>query len=670
VYISGDVSLGGTLAATSGTVSNTYKNLYGKAVPTSVYGNLVVSPNTTNATSGSWVNNNITWTATASSFAPEINSNTYFPFNSNITSGNIWTSSNKYAITTPYGSSSGASTYVNSIGTLSGEWIQIQSSVPVIINSYQVAAGSNILRSPYNFSIIGSNDGNNWYPIQNVQTPIATNPYTATFSYPSTNSLILANNQYAATTYGASTITTTTYSNYTTQSYTYFRLVILNIYSGGTQAWVDIAEWPINFSVPTVTGPSRALLYMDASNINQLDVSGSLALVNSNASTMIVSPNTGQYILSTTTNGYLNMWNNNNITWNSSASSLYANTVWAWNAFMPASSSTNSFGWAPGNGSSTGYYNATTGAYQTASTSTTVSGSGKSGEWLQLQSSIPLILTSYYLQPSVQGTTNWNSRIPATYTIAGSNDGTTWYGIQDASFTSTPIPNSNTTIVNTVTYTIPTSTTAATQTNNSIKGYGTSSSASYTYFRFITGSMMGTRFGASVTDTALNVNWFPFFSPATSAVSMALDNAVLNQLNVGGAMNVAGTLGIAGGITPTYSTPSFGPGQVGYIILNTISASSTSTTRFTLSTILITPGIWILSASIAISAGTGGQTAITVGSDFSYPYIAIAYNSAYSYPSITGVTTVSTNTTINLLYGPNVATSTTYTGPFSAIRIA
>jgi len=89
-----------------------------------------------------------------------------------------------------------------------------------------------------------------------------------------------------------------------------------------------------------------------------------------------------------------------------------------------------------------------------------------------------------------------------------------------------------------------------------------------------------------------------------------------------------------------------------------------------MSNITITPGVWILSASIAASAGTGCQVAITTGSDLSWPYVAISYANTYYYPSLTGVAIVSSTTSYNLVYQPNSAASTSYTGPFSAVRIA
>ena len=139
-------------------------------------------------------------------------------------------------------------------------------------------------------------------------------------------------------------------------------------------------------------------------------------------------------------------------------------------------------------------------------------------------------------------------------------------------------------------------------------------------------------------------------------------------------VSLNGRLFLSGGITPNYSAPSLSSNQVGYVIAVNLSASTNSTSITTLSSISLTPGVWILSASIAINTGTGGQTAITSGANFSTGSgsgcVAIAYNGSYYYPSITGVATVTTTTTYNLLFGANSAVSTTYNGPFTAVRIA
>jgi hypothetical protein len=70
---------------------------------------------------------------------------------------------------------------------------------------------------------------------------------------------------------------------------------------------------------------------------------------------------------------------------------------------------------------SAGFYNGGTGAY-TGSFSTVISGTAYSGEWLQIQYPYAATVTSYTLYYAA----SWTYRTPATFKVAGSNDGSTW----------------------------------------------------------------------------------------------------------------------------------------------------------------------------------------------------------------------------------------------------
>ena len=602
LFVSGDVSMGGNLAATSGSTANTYKNLYGKAPPSNVYGNLVVSPNTTNAKSNTWVNNNITWTSNSSTF-----------YNSTLYSYNAFDNSNTtyFASTGIYVASTGLyggtvttlayNTNTSSHTGLSGEWLQIQSSVPLTMSSYQFSGGSAPVQLPKNYHIVGSNDGINWNIIQSgsiAATPGAANTLIST--------VISITSATTSTAYGTSTITTTNYGSATTNAYTYFRLIESNNFNNtaGLAAF-ELGEWKPVFSVVSQPGPSRTLLYMDASNINQLDVSGSLGLINSNASTMTVTPNT--------TGAALSGWQNNNITWVASASNSQSsgNPYLAFNISLLNSTTAN--GWvslAPNYNTSTGAYNAAGPAGTSVNTGSVVN---ISGDWLQIQSNAPVIMKTYYFGTQY----NCPADLPKTFTIAGSNDGVNWVAIQDGNFTAWPgnLAASNATTGQTTSiYSVSTATTT-TINNNSITSYSTNQTTAFTYFRLIIKSNCNGQFSAAGSFGYARTFWVPTFTPATSAVSMALDVGLPNQLNVGGAMNVAGTLsaagamnvagalGIAGGITPMYSTPSFTSGQVGYV--QTAVASGTmlaaGTACFTTTNLPIGVYIanWYLSTSTA-----------------------------------------------------------------------
>jgi hypothetical protein len=608
LFISGDVSMGGNLAATSGTSANTYMNIYGKAPPSSVYGNLVVSPNTTNATSSTWINNNITWTASASSTIGGTYY-TYFAFNTTNTLGTSqWASAVTYLSTGLYNGSVSTAIFGQS-GQL-GEWLQIQSSVPAVMNTYTFSAGGSINNMPKTYWIVGSNDGSTWYPIQ--LAAFTANPFTAS----TTLSSVFNVNTSGSQTAGATTVTTTIYGSYTTGSYTYFRLIFNTLWSGASTT-TEISEWTPTFTLPTVTGPSRALLYMDPSNINQLDVSGSLALVNKNLTLATVMPNAMSAVTPNAVAATSNSWLNNGVTWYANASSILSAAWDAYKAFNTISNAEDA--WHDnglGYGVSTGVAFTTNLNFQTT-VFTTGSSGGTSvyyGQWLQIQSNVPLIISTFWFGARQ----TLALRLPKIFYIVGSNAGTgTWTPIFKGDTTSTTgATNSGTVtltgLANSGTIANFYGSTALTYTT-----YGNLAS-SFTYFRLIVSNLCG------AADTCNIGEWGLTFATTTtttttmpSSVSLALDNVVPNQLNVGGAMNVGGTLGIAGGITPMYSTLSFGPGQVGYSyfapVPKDISVALNSSAELARLT-NVPPGVWLVCTCMCYyGSATNARVKLYVG---------------------------------------------------------
>ena len=151
---------------------------------------------------------------------------------------------------------------------------------------------------------------------------------------------------------------------------------------------------------------------MDASNINQLDVSGSLGLINSNASTMTVTPNT---TAATSSPGYT--WQNNNITWVASNTLASSNPLLylAFNNYFITSPGSNANTW--NTNTVTNFYNGSpTGGAYAGTTNTPVSIGGAaattvSGEWLQIQSSVPVIMANYFFTNQTWGT-GYQYRLP------------------------------------------------------------------------------------------------------------------------------------------------------------------------------------------------------------------------------------------------------------------
>ena len=172
--------------------------------------------------------------------------------------------------------------------------------MPLIMKSYQFASsdstGTNL---PKTYLIAGSNDGTTWYPIQ---YGVAAAQYITTAN---TYSSVIIVNSASAQSAGASSITTTTYSSFTTRAYTYFRLFISSIFATSSGSQADIGEWNIQFT-PTTSSVSMAL---DNGTPNQLNIGGGLGLggpitSTSNSGNIILNPNGGYVGIGTTSPGY------------------------------------------------------------------------------------------------------------------------------------------------------------------------------------------------------------------------------------------------------------------------------------------------------------------------------------------------------------------------------
>ena len=196
-----------------------------------------IQPNLASLAVFNWSTNGVSWVVSASSSY----SASYYPYYALQTAptGAGWTAlSTTYTTTT---NASGVYTTIQGIGSVQGDWIQIQSSVPLIMSSYQLgSAGGLLTQFPKVFYILGSNDGTTWYPIQ--FGTIAAQPTSSNIvTIPGT--IVVAS--AGAQTLGSSYITTTTYST-TTAAYTYFRMLYTaNFASSAT--YLQLGLWLINF---------------------------------------------------------------------------------------------------------------------------------------------------------------------------------------------------------------------------------------------------------------------------------------------------------------------------------------------------------------------------------------------------------------------------------------
>lgn len=404
----------------------------------------IISPQQSNLASDDWTQNGVQWTATGSS---RLDPDT-FPYHAAF--------NNYYGSSAPYSWVSGVTyqggggayngsvttTVLGGIGSVSGEWIQLQTSTPLIMDTYSYASGgyNNLPRIYY---IVGSNDGTSWYPIQHVT--MTTNPITANFTACST---YLTVNQSGTQTITGNQVGSGTFTTYPTtgNSFTYFRAIATAIYANGP---FEFNEWFINFhSDPNVL-------------VIPPTITPDLPTINSNS------------------------WTKNGTTWASSASSFINSYYAPWIVFNGAydlSSAISYYSWA-----SAGNYNTGTGVYNNTYSTTVLSGVGTVyGEWIQLHSSTPQIMDSYSF--SCGGIGN----LPKTYYIVGSQDGSSWYPIHSATMAANACTSGFTSFSNyiVVNQTGTQTVTAGTTTTVSTIAYR-NTAQTYTYFRLIATSTFG-----------------------------------------------------------------------------------------------------------------------------------------------------------------------------------
>jgi hypothetical protein len=198
----------------------------------------------TPSSSNPWTINGVTWTSSVSSFYN--NDSAYSSlkvFDNSTAAWNTDATSQYNNISGVYtGTAFGTSVSAPISSTIYGEWVQIQSSVPFIIQNYKLTSGDAAGRGPKIFYIVGSNNGTTWYPIQYVN--IAGNPYSAPRIQVSNS--ISAQTQVSGVTFGTSTITTTVYPT-SGGTYTYFRMIVTSIV-GNYDNTLSFGEWLIYFS--------------------------------------------------------------------------------------------------------------------------------------------------------------------------------------------------------------------------------------------------------------------------------------------------------------------------------------------------------------------------------------------------------------------------------------
>ncbi len=426
-----------------------------------------IQPNMIGLSANTWIANGVTWTSSAN----VANQPAYNAFNNNFTTGNNWLGQlgpGRYNASGVY-TGTESTTILGGIGSIGGEWVQIQSSVPLILSNYSYAVGG-ALNQPKTMYIVGSADGlTNWYPLQ--LHVLTANPFNTDFTAASTFIIMNLTGTQTVTAQTSQTVTTTAYAS-TTQAFTYFRFIINTNFLTSVDCGA-LGELYLNFVRPlTSSRPPTHALSLNHTGQYQLvatgPVSGSVmpnrAGITSSGTALITAP-----------------WTQSGVTWVASASNVNSATLGISNLFNTLYTNTNI--WATGN-------LAYTSSGNTSGITTVVQGGVNTvtGDWVQIQSSVPLVISSY------QFATGFTvAQLPKTYYIVGSNDGSTWNPIQYGAGGAVTTTATNTLIPGII---IVNSAGAQTFGSSTITTtiYSTTTNA-YTYFRLI---MMSTYNGVNL----------------------------------------------------------------------------------------------------------------------------------------------------------------------------
>lgn len=618
-------------------------------------GGQVITPNLSGLAAATWTQNGVNWVASASSIYNSAYY-AYYAFN-NILTGTTFASNTTYTAggATQAGS---PSTTVSGLSAQVGEWIQLQSSVPLVMNSYIFSCGGSVGLFPKTYIIVGSNDGTTWYPIQSVS--FSGNPYSTILT--SWQQSLLVNFTGPQTITAQNTVTANTVSyGTTTNAYTYFRVIATST----NGVLFELAEWFANFATPATplyVAPSTALI------------------ANQSLNAITVMPQ--QTGLSS------NTWTTNGVSWTASASATFNGSTLAYSAF---NNSLTSVSWA---GAANAYSSSSPYAYTANTYSTSILGGVGTiaGDWLQLQTSAPVVMSSYTWQSS------GIAQQPKNYYIIGSNDGTNWYPIQYASGNTTPFTafNQLCTSYLLVTTTTITQTIQGGQAGSfTTIGYPTSTN-SYTYFRLVVTANWGYLNGNT------NVGqWYINFTAYTPALVQALSVSPTGQymaLTGAGAVapnltGLAASTWTANGVNWTASAStnpnsgwkafnntyaydnnwigSFPPGQ--YSATGAYTGTITTTIIGTMSGFGSSiPGEWVqLQSSVPLilstysyaigNLGSEPKTMSIVGSNDGTNWYPLQFYALTVNPFTNSFTTMSTNITMNITGNQTVIAGTSQT---------
>jgi len=251
----------------------------------------IVSPQKSGLSSNSWTQNGVTYTTSASSYHNG-DYPAYGPFN-NYYGQNVvysWASESNYVVSSGAYTGSVSTTVLGGVGAVAGEWIQLQLSAPMAMDSYSFACG-NTAHLPRQYYIVGSNDGSAWYPVQ--YGAMASNPFTAGFT--TGGSAINVNQSGVQSVQGPEDWDSTGSGNFTTYlttgtKYSYYRLIANAIYgaSSNSGGLLELNEWYINFLSSSATALPTSYTVewknLGGASFNNFSINSAVTTTLSNAS--------------------------------------------------------------------------------------------------------------------------------------------------------------------------------------------------------------------------------------------------------------------------------------------------------------------------------------------------------------------------------------------------
>ena len=332
----------------------------------------------------------------------------------NIASINSWWSSlgttlGNYNITTGAYSGSPLTSTIDTNGILYiGEWLQIQMPVSITISSYSILPTTNSARAPNTFYLMASKDGINWKCISNVsnRTSWTQNVYT-TFNV----------------------ISLDTYSQYR---------IIINSIQTGNDGYCSIAQLLFYGTQESINITPDGQVGIGVTNpVQQLEVSGNAIIYGNISTNKIGSINAKvQAYPPVLLTDYLT-----NVQNTSYGTGIYIASA---SSELPSWLVFSAFNKGPQTWSSLGTY--TTGTYIGSVNTVDISGIIYSGEWIQIQLPVSIVLSRYDVACQFNSLNN----VSTSFVVLGSYDGIKWYLLNSQTGQSWSAPGTtNTYVVNT-----------------------------------------------------------------------------------------------------------------------------------------------------------------------------------------------------------------------------